>query len=454
MGNIELFIVLIILLIVIIVIVVTILMTSTQGITEVYFDNNATTIPPDRVGTFMVKWMKMGNPSASYSHADSVKKLIEATNTFIYDLCSIKKSDYTIIYNSGASEGNSFIIRSTVEAYRTKHRSKCHIVTSAIEHNSILHCLDQLAAAGLCDVTKVATDLNGLVDPIDVSNAFQSNTVLVSIMYANNEIGSINNIKQIGKLCHDAGIPLHSDLVQVFGKAPIPLRKKNIDAATISFHKLYGPQGIGAVIISNDLLKSYELKAQICGSQMYGLRGGTENVMGIAGALAGMKYNFRDREKKNEKLIEMTSTIYKYLHEVFPFSRLEYYLNDTYMKHKPNLSKVELVLLGPPINNKSATTTRLPNTLLIAVCKNRGEMFCNVELKDDLLKKGYIISIGSACNTSSKTSSHVVSSFNPHLIVKRGVIRISLGDQNTVGECKKFAIALVECIKKQCKDIE
>jgi cysteine desulfurase len=412
----------------------------------VYLDNNATTIPPEKVGNFMSNWLYCGNPSASYQSANAAKKLIENTKKYIYDVCETNDTKYSIIFNSGASEGNSFIIRASIESYYAKFKSKCHIITSSIEHKSIITCLNNLSNAGLVDVTYINPNIYGIVKVDNIENSIRKNTILISIMYANNEIGSINPISDIGKLCNKYKIPFHCDIVQAFGKYKINLEDLNINIATLSFHKLYGPAGIGACIINNDFTSGYGIKAQICGSQMGNLRGGTENIIGIAGSLAAMKYNFSNRNKKNEKLIKLRNSIYYALEKEFDEGIIENYTE--YSKSTELVKPFEFVLIGPNINSNE----RLPNTLLIAFCKNvedKDEMFCNTKLKDELYKRGHIISIGSACNTQSDKASHIISNMKLNLIIRRGVVRISLGDNNKSKEIKEFIKNLIECIKLQ-----
>lgn len=448
--SITLFYILVIAVLIIITVVLSIYYRQRHMIQEVYLDNNATTLPPPKVGASMIKWLDMGNSSASYTEANKIKKMIDDTRTLIYDICLLDPNVYEIIFNSGASEGNAFVIKSICESYWIKYGTKVHIITSTIEHKSILNCIKHMCDMKMCEATYIQPNTDGIIQPKDVESAIRSNTVLISIMYANNEIGSINNIHAIGKIAKQHNVPMHSDVVQIFGKYALPLDKLCIDIATLSFHKFYGPQGIGAVIIKKSIISGFSLQPQIFGSQMNGIRGGTENICGIAGALTGLKYNFAHREIKTQKLVDMITYIYNELRDTYSFNNLDAYLEKTYKQTRKK--PIELVLIGPPfaVNGKFNAKQRLPNTLLIAICKNVGDMFCNVELRDDLLKEGFIVSIGSACNTQSTTASHVIKSFNPHLIIRRGVIRISIGDQNTTAQIKAFVKALIKCITKQC----
>jgi cysteine desulfurase len=428
-----------------------------QGIKDIYLDNNATTLPPKSVDKTMTKWLRMGNSSSSYPEAKKVQKLINDTSDLIYAICNTDRKHYTVIYNSGASEGNAFAIRSIVEAYYAKYHAPCHVITSSIEHKSILDCVEQLKTLKMCYISFAKPNIDGIITAKEVESHVKKNTVLISVMYANNEMGTINDVKGIAKVAHENRIPFHCDMVQIFGKECIDIEKMGIDIATISFHKFYGPQGIGAVIMSTDVIKVFNVKPLIPGTQMDGLRGGTANIVGIAGANAAIKYNFKDRVAKTEHHIDLISYIIEQLKIQFAFNDYKYYTNDAYNDEKISSKRrdFELVLLGPSFNKGGRFNKkhRLSNTLLLAVCKNVGKPFCNTELKDALLKKGFIISIGSDCNTSSPTASHVITAMDAHIVVRRGVIRISVGDNNSASDVKKFTKALIACIEDQCKDI-
>jgi cysteine desulfurase len=268
-------------------------------------------------------------------------------------------------------------------------------------------------------------------------------------MAANNELGCINDIKKVGEIARSHKIPFHTDAVQIFGKYKIPMTKSNIDALSMSFHKVYGPMGLGMLIISNDLIDGYDLKGQISGTQQKELRGGTENVPAVAAAIASVNHTFTNRDSKNKKMYLQKKQILFELEKVLPRGNYKNYFS----KNKP--TRNEFIVMGPECNNSYKCPNVLPNTLLLSFVKNvpaEGEeyrLFCNIDLKKCLDRKNIIISIGSACSTSSKEASHVLYSIKAPEILRQGVIRVSLSDNTTSAEIATFVKELILCIKKQ-----
>jgi len=425
---------------------------------SIYFDNNGTTSQCQKSIDETYKWMKIcANPSSTNQSSLKAKKLIEDGKKYILKHCGTSSSKYTVIFTSGGSESNSFIIRSSSAAYYKMKKIKPHIIISSIEHNSIIDCCEKLVDNSCIELTKISPNIYGMIDPLDIAKSIKPNTSLISIMFSNNEIGSINNVKQIGKIAHLNNIPFHTDAVQAFGKYKINLPKNNIDAISVSFHKFYSPKGIGMVIINNAFLNGYELESIINGTQQNGLRGGTENVASIAGAIVGMECNFHNRDTKNKQLLKYRNYILETLNN---FIDVVYY--DTYMENPNDYKDIDflIVVFGP---HKKNINEYIENTLLISIISNNKKI-CNINLKKDLEKNGIIISIGSACSTHSSKASHVLSELNAPELVKRGTIRISLGDTNTFIEVKKLIPNLIKCIniqtsivkyiqKNKCKNI-
>lgn len=417
---------------------------------QIYFDNNGTTIMGTAALNAHIKWLKCCNPSSSSRESKKARLVIETATDFILNHCGVNRRTHNVIFTSGASESNCFILRSTARAYlkrlRVKNSSKLpHIIMSAIEHSASMICAREMIENKEAEITFVNPTIFGNIRPIDVQNAIRSNTCLISVMYANNEIPVINNIGKIGKIANLTNIPLHTDAVQIFGKFRIDMKKDNIEAMSASAHKFYGAKGSGVLIISKDLIEGYDLRSEICGTQQNRLRGGTENVASIASFHAALKDVFKSRVQKNIRMRNMRSKILNLLGNEFKFNAYNNYLSN----NQPH-SNLELVSLGPPENKENWI---LPNTILLAICKNTGIPFCNVDLKNFLEKKHITISIGSACHTSSKNASHVLNAIGASPIIKRGVIRISLGDKNTLSEVNRFVSYLSEGIRKQCQDI-
>lgn len=400
----------------------------------IFLDNNGTTIICPEAEEAYKKWLKCYNASSSSQISKGANLMMEKAKKYILKHCSTTPDDYTVVFTSGATESNCFILRSTVESYKRIRKIKPHLIISSVEHHSILECAKSIEDAGYAEVTKVEPNMYGCILPAAVEKEIKPNTCLISIMYANNETGSINNIPKIGELAHKHKIPLHSDLVQLFGKYPVNLQKSNLDALSASFHKLYGPKGIGLLIIKNDLIEGYKLQGQICGSQQNGLRGGTENIPAIASSMEAIKCTFKNRKSKNSKLLKMRNYIISEFEKskIIGVGNYADYLSDPVLgKEKEN----EIVILGPP---KDKPNFYLPNTLLISIAKNKGKDFCNVKFKKALDDQGIVVSIASACLTTSDKASHVLTAIGAPPVIKRGVLRISMGDTNTMEEIKIF----------------
>lgn len=336
------------------------------------------------------------------------------------------------------------------------------------------------------DVSFVQPTIYGNILAKDVEVLIKDQTCLISVMMANNEVPIINNVKEIGLIAHKYNKPFHSDCVQVFGKFPIDMIKHNVDVITASGHKFYAPKGIALLIINNDLIKGYDLTSEIGGSQQHELRGGTENVQGIACIGAALKYVFKDRKKKNDKLRALRGYLLSELKKYYVFGNFSKYVynisddDDPYskqmvkntnddndnktidydnknndnvkIKSKIKFEKdIEILSLGAPEENQAFI---LPNALLLSVCKNRGKPFCNIELKKYLDSKGIGVSIGSVCLTKNDKASHVLDAIMAPPVVKRGVIRISFGDQNSKMEIDYFITVFMQGIDKQCDDLD
>jgi cysteine desulfurase len=413
---------------------------------KAYFDNNATTIMPKVVIDEIVAWTNMGNPSADYCNAQRCRTLIQNFREYVaktgkFKLAIGDENDsvitpehYRVVITSGASESNSLIVRSVVDSYNL-NVGKPHIITSQIEHKSILDTLEQLEKESRATVTYIKPTPLGFILPIDVEVALKanSNTALCTIMAANNETGAINDYAKIAKICHKYNTPFHTDVVQLFGKKIIYPVKEDIDAYSISFHKMHGPIGIGLLIIKEKLFRGYKLCSQIGGTQNSGFRGGTTNTCGVAGAFAAMLHTYQDREKKNESMRNIKRHIIEQISKRMPAEMYrEYLLNKSTTK-----PAMEVVFIS------TAEEQYLPNTLMFSVVKRTKPDMCNGKLKKHMCDGGIIISIGSACNTDSAKASHVLHSMDVDPYIRRGTIRVSLGDESTMDEANAFVKELI-----------
>lgn len=433
----------------------------------IYLDNNSTTFTCEPAKKIHCQWLSCYNPSSDSKTSKSAKQLIDKSSHAILHHCGVSAATHTVIFTSGATESNCFIIRACVKAYKKKltekgSRLKPHIISSAIEHYSIIDCLKDLVDSGEIEVSHIYPTIYGTILAEDVEKEIKPNTCLVTVMYANNEIPVINNITEISKVAHKHHVPLHSDCVQIFGKYKVNVNVDGIDALSASGHKFYAPKGIGLLIINNQLIEGYKLTAEINGSQQGGLRGGTENVPGIGSMMTALQYTFRDRQKKNKKLSTLRKHLLDKLALVYPFVSYEEYVypdekntntttdtesSDEKKSEKP--APIKFVSLGPP---EDAQAFILPNTVLLAICKDKGRPFCNVELKHFLDSKNIVVSIGSACLTKHDKASHVLTAIGAPPVIKRGVIRISLGDNTTLQEINAFVNILKQGIQRQLND--
>jgi cysteine desulfurase len=424
---------------------------SKAGRPLIYFDNNATTLTCTPAAEAHQRWFSCYNAASDSRSAAPVKKVITDVTNQILAHCEVSSATHTLLFTSGATESNCYIIRACVKSYKKKllensRTERPHIVTSQMEHHSILACIEDLVACGEIDVTYVIPTIYGTILPADVEAAIvPETTCLITVMFGNNEVPCINNIEAIGAIAQKYNKPLHSDAVQVFGKFKINMITNKVNALSASAHKFYGPKGMGLLIIDNDLIAGYQLTGEINGSQQKHLRGGTENVAGIASMGAALKYAHQSRVAKNARLLALRVLLLEKLAARYTMGD---YLN--YLEEKQDRPDLELVNLGPP-ESKSAYC--LFNTVLISVAKNRGVPFCNVELKKYLDKKNVVVSIGSACLTSSASASHVLRAIGAPPVIKRGVIRISFADYNTAAEVNEFVRVLQSGIQEQTGDL-
>lgn len=391
----------------------------------IYMDNNATTFMDESTITEMMKWVNVGNPSSSNKSAQKAKRLIEETKTIIRKMSGL---NYEVIFTSGASEANSFILQSVVNSYWKYKQQIPHIITSTVEHKSVLLCCEHLVDQQIAEVTYVNVNKDGKLNMNEYKKSFKPNTALVCIMHANNETGAINDIEEIGKIAHKHNVPFYSDTTQSFGK--YPRMTKELDAFCISAHKINGPPGIGAIVIKPEFVAGYGLKSIIFGTQNNHLRGGTENIIGIAGMRHALIRTISKRITKNKLMCSLKTYLLKSLARNFKVFR--------YGTNHPTPDGVFIVTFS------GNDDTYLCNTILLSFVKLSHKPLCNQEIKQTLEKHGIIVGIGSACNTNSKYASHVIDALGVDEITRKGVIRISLHEHTTKKDIDKF----VDVVKK------
>lgn len=359
----------------------------------IYLDHAATTaVHPDVLKEMLPYFTdKFGNPSSVYGFAANNKnKLTEARETIAGALGAKSEEIY---FTAGGSESDNWALKCTAEAYGV-HGG--HIITTKIEHHAILHTCKYLQNRGY-DVTYLDVDENGLVDLNTLEAAIRPDTFLITIMFANNEIGTIEPIKEIGEIAHRHGILFHTDAVQAFGQIPIHVDEMNIDMLSASGHKFNGPKGIGFLYIK----KGLKLKSFIHGGQQErGRRAGTENVPGIVGIAKACEIAMTEMEERMKKETELRDYLIERILKEIPYTRLN-----------------------------GHSKKRLPNNVNISFQFVEGE---SILIMLDMA--GICASSGSACTSGSVDPSHVLLAIGlPHEIA-HGSLRLTIGYENTKEE--------------------
>lgn len=444
----------------------------------VYLDNAATTMMPPEAVQAMAAWVNRGNPSAGYASARQARALIEDFRAQLARYCGVRlpqsregaktatrpsdPAEYELLFTSGASESNCTIVRGIVQAYTRETRRLPHVVSSSVEHHSLLACLQDLAREGAIQLTLVPPDgpgaMCGAVDPDAVGRAVRPNTALVTIMAANNETGVINNLPAIARAVNAAcvrhhqewmalngphaygrdpaprAVPIHTDAVQLFGKSAFAPRELGVDAFSVSFHKLGGPPGVGLLGIRRQVVDGLGLCPLVCGTQNAGLRGGTEAVHQLAAAAAGFRLTAAERGTKNRHLAALKNELRSELARCGLVCR---YLQAADCSGINDISlpgRAQAVWVAPTHDNLA-----LPGTLLLSLVPPRGVPFCNSKARRLLEERGFIVSIGSACNTSDLKPSHVLEAIGVCPAIGRGTLRISCSSNTKPQEIRALA---------------
>lgn len=352
-------------------------------------DHAATTPVDPRVMEAMKPFFseKYGNPSSLYSFAQEAKKAMEEAREKIADL--INSSSSEVIFTSGGTESDNLAIKGV--AFANKKKGK-HIITSSIEHHAVLHPCEWLEKMGF-EVTYLPVDNKGFVSVDKLEEEIRNDTILISIMHANNEIGTIEPIEEIGKIAKERGIYFHTDAVQTVGKIPVDVEKMNVDLLTISGHKMYGPKGVGALYVR----KGTKITPLIHGGgHERNLRSGTENVSGIVGFGKAAELAAREMDKEAKRLVKLRDRLIE------------------------GALKIENSWLNGPRKR------RLPNNVNIGFKFIEGE-----SLILELDFSGIYANTGSACSSKSLKPSHVLTAIGLRPEETHGSLRFTLGKQNS-----------------------
>ncbi|MDO4381847.1 MAG: cysteine desulfurase NifS [Clostridia bacterium] len=374
---------------------------------NIYFDNAATTKLDDEVLKEMLPYLKdnYGNPSSIYKLGREARKAIEDSREKIAKVLNCKANE--IYFTAGGSESDNTAIKGIAKANKKRGN---HIITSKIEHPAVLETCKQLEKEGF-EITYISVDEKGIVDLEELKKSIKPTTILITIMFANNEIGTIQPIEEIGKIAKGNNIYFHTDSVQAVGSIKIDVQKLKIDSLSLSGHKFYGPKGVGALYVKTGVPFEKFISG---GHQERNKRAGTENVAGIVGIGKAIELAYENLDEYNKKIKELRDYYVKQVEEKIP-----------YIKINGDMEK------------------RLPGNSNISFRFIEGEgLLLNLDLK------GICASSGSACTSGSLDPSHVLLAIGlPHEIA-HGSLRVSIGKYNTKEEIDYLIENLMEIVTR------
>ena len=369
----------------------------------IYLDNAATTKTSEEVVAAMLPYFTeyYGNPSSVYEIASESKKAVSNARRTIAETLGAQENE--IYFTAGGSEADNWALKATAEAYQSKGK---HIITTKIEHHAILHTAEYLEKRGF-EITYIGVDENGVVKVDELEKAIRPDTILISVMFANNEIGTIQPIKEIGEIAKKHGVLFHTDAVQAYGQLPINVDELHIDMLSSSGHKLNGPKGIGFLYIR----KGVKIRSFVHGgAQERKRRAGTENVPGIVGYGKAAEIAAKTMKERTAKEIELRDHLIDRVLAEVPYTRLN--------GHRTN---------------------RLPNNANFSFQFVEGESLLIL-----LDNNGICASSGSACTSGSLDPSHVLLAIGlPHEIA-HGSLRLTLSAETTMEDID----FVVDCIKQ------
>lgn len=374
---------------------------------NVYMDYSATTPVKKEVLDAMLPYFSehFGNPSSLYSIAQESKEALERARGQVASLIGAKANE--VFFTAGGSEADNWALEGVADALKDKGN---HIITTKIEHHAILHTAEYLEKHGI-DVTYLDVDAKGRVNPEDVEKAITDKTVLISIMMVNNEVGTIEPIKEIAEIAHNHGILLHTDAVQALGNVPIDVNNMGIDLMSMSGHKIYGPKGVGALYIRKGTKISNFIHG---GAQEMKKRAGTENLAGIVGFGKAAELAKENLESHINRVSELR----------------DYFISEV--------------------------TSKIPDTIVNGSMEHRHPGNANISFEyiegESMLilldMNGISVSTGSACSSKSLTPSHVLSAMGIPVERIHGTLRFTIGDPTTKEDIDYVIEKLVEIVQK------
>lgn len=374
---------------------------------NVYMDYSATTPVKKEVLDAMLPYFSehFGNPSSLYSIAQESKEALEKARGQVASLIGAKANE--VFFTAGGSEADNWALEGVADALKDKGN---HIITTKIEHHAILHTAEYLEKHGI-DVTYLDVDAEGRVNPEDVEKAITDKTVLISIMMVNNEVGTIEPIKEIAEIAHNHGILFHTDAVQALGNVPIDVDNMSIDLMSMSGHKIYGPKGVGALYIRKGTKISNFIHG---GAQEMKKRAGTENLAGIVGFGKAAELAKENLESHINRVSELR----------------DYFISEV--------------------------TSKIPDTIVNGSMEHRHPGNANISFEyiegESMLilldMNGISVSTGSACSSKSLTPSHVLSAMGIPVERIHGTLRFTIGDPTTKEDIDYVIEKLVEIVQK------
>ncbi|HYH11892.1 MAG TPA: cysteine desulfurase family protein [Thermomicrobiales bacterium] len=386
----------------------------TYGREGIYLDHAATTPTDPAVVEVMLPYFteRFGNPSSIYQLGQESRAAIDVARRQVAQV--LQASSREIIFTSGATESNNLAVRGAVGEYRRRRGqdSQPHVIISAIEHHAVLDVVRQLETEGV-EVDIIRCDVTGVVDVAAIERAIRPETCLVSVMLANNEIGTIQPVAEIAQIARDRGVATHTDAVQAAGLLDISVRNLGIDMLSLSAHKFYGPKGVGALYVRQGTPIRFQQRG---GGQESGRRGGTENVPLIVGMGEALQRASAIREQYAAHCRELRDHLWELLQARLP---------------------------GVVRNGTDDPERALPNILNVVLPGVQGEtMLLNLDLL------GISASAGSACTTGNSEPSHVIGAIGRTDDEARATIRFSVGRGNSIEEIERAADAIVESVTR------
>ena len=372
-----------------------------------YFDHNATTPVDPRVLEAMLPYFgpEYGNASSLHRFGQDARQGVESARRQVAAQLGCDAKD--VVFTSGGTEADNLAVFGTVRSAPGPSR---HVVTTQIEHPAVLNACEQLEREGV-DVTYLPVSGEGTVAPDDVRAAVRSDTVLITVMHANNELGTMQPIEEIGSIAREAGVPLHTDGVQSFGKVPTRVEELGVDFFSLSAHKIYGPKGAGALYVRRGLQLA---KVQYGGSHERDRRPGTENVPGIVGLGAAAELAGSDREDENARVGQLRD-------------RLER----------------ELLSAVPDAHVHALNSPRLPTTSSVRFDHAESEpLLISLDLQ------GFAVSSGSACSSGAVKPSHVLTAIGLSRDQAKSTLRFSLGRQTDEEQVDALLAALPDVVER------